>query len=92
MPRMENYSGFDHDSRSFIDFPKSQTELLIQKLQQTNKNSLDSFIVEDLGVAMDQKERMRQGILEAIALCNQGRLTAKFSLFQIRAYLGQYLF
>ena len=81
MPRMENYSGFDRDSRSFINInppPKNQTELLIQKLQQTNKNSLDSFILEDLGIAGDKKEQMKKGILEAIALCNRNDLLQNF--------------
>ncbi len=79
MPKMENYSGFDRDSRTFINPAKNQTELLIQKLQQSNKNSLDSFILEDLGITGDKKERMRQGILEAIALHNCNDLLNKFS-------------
>jgi hypothetical protein len=81
MPRMENYSGFDRDSRSFINPPpKNQTELLIQKLQQTNKNSLDSFITEDLGIAGEKKELMLQGILEAIAKLGRNDLLQKFTL------------
>ncbi|QLE42203.1 hypothetical protein FD723_18440 [Nostoc sp. C052] len=79
MPQMENYSGFDRDSRTFINPAKNQTELLIQKLQQSNKNSLDSFILEDLGITGDKKERMRQGILEAIALHNRNDLLQKFT-------------
>jgi hypothetical protein len=79
MPQMENYSGFDRDSRTFINPAKNQTELLIQKLQQTNKNSLDSFILEDLGIAGEKKERMRQGILEAIALHKRNDLLQKFA-------------
>ncbi|MEH2201240.1 MAG: hypothetical protein V7K82_23910 [Nostoc sp.] len=79
MPKMENYSGFDRDSRTFINSARNQTELLIQKLQQSNKNSLDSFILEDLGITGDKKERMRQGILEAITLHNRNDLLQKFA-------------
>ncbi|MBN3875172.1 hypothetical protein [Nostoc sp. JL23] len=79
MQRMENYSGFDRDSRTFINPAKNhQTELLIQKLQQSNKNSLDSFIVEDLGIAGEKKEQVKQGIKEAIALHNRNDLLQKF--------------
>ncbi|MEH2086964.1 hypothetical protein [Nostoc sp.] len=80
MPEMKNYSGYDRDNRTFLNAnaPKNQAEILIGKLEATNKTSLESFILEDLGITGEKKERMRQGILEAIALHNRNDLLQKF--------------
>ena len=78
MPKLTNFSGYDRDSRTFIDSPQSQTELLLQKLEKTNKNSLDAFIVEDLGITGDKIKQIKQGIYSAIAQHNRSGLLDKF--------------
>ncbi|NDJ21004.1 hypothetical protein GS682_04955 [Nostoc sp. B(2019)] len=79
MPQMTNYSGYDRDNRTFLNAPKNQAQILISKLEATDKTSLDSFILEDLGITGEKKERMRQGILEAIAGLNRNDLLQKFA-------------
>ncbi|WP_445634492.1 hypothetical protein NSTC745_06315 [Nostoc sp. DSM 114161] len=65
MPRMENYSGFDRDSRSFIDRqkPTSQTELMLQKLSLSQQPTFTDFIANDLGLTGDKAAQMQQAIL-----------------------------
>ena len=68
MPELPNFSGYNRDKRSFIEPPKtnkSQSQLLIEKLESTDK-SLDSFIREDLGLSGEKVEKMRQAIAQTI--------------------------
>ena len=68
MPELHNFSGYNRDKRSFIEPPKtnkSQSELLIEKLESTDK-SLDNFIREDLGLSGDKAEKMKQAIAQTI--------------------------
>ena len=68
MPELHNFSGYNRDKRSFIEPPKtnkSQSELLIEKLESTDK-SLDNFIREDLELSGDKVEKMKQAIAQTI--------------------------
>ena len=68
MPELHNFSGYNRDKRSLVDPPKvtkSQSQLLIEKLESTDK-SLDSFIREDLGLSGEKVEKMRQAIAQTI--------------------------
>jgi hypothetical protein len=82
MPELPNFSGYNRDKRSFVEPPKtnkSQSQLLIEKLESTDK-SLDSFIREDLGLSGDKVEKMRQAI--ALTIKDRKDLLEKFHLIQ----------
>ena len=82
MPELHNFSGYNRDKRSFIEPPKtnkSQSQLLIEKLESTDK-SLDSFIREDLGLSGEKVEKMRQAI--ALTIKDRKDLSEKFHLIQ----------
>jgi hypothetical protein len=80
MPELPNFSGYNRDKRSFVEPPKtnkSQSQLLIEKLESTDK-SLDSFIREDLGLSGEKVEKMRQAI--ALTIKDRKDLLDKFNL------------
>jgi hypothetical protein len=80
MPELHNFSGYNRDKRSPVDPPKtnkSQSQLLIEKLESTDK-SLDSFIREDLGLSGEKVEKMKQAI--ALTVKDREDLLEKFNL------------
>jgi hypothetical protein len=80
MPELHNFSGYNRDKRSPVDPPKtnkSQSQLLIEKLESTDK-SLDSFIREDLGLSGEKVEKMKQAI--ALTVKDRKDLLEKFNL------------
>jgi hypothetical protein len=80
MPELPNFSGYNRDKRSPVDPPKvtkSQSQLLIEKLESTDK-SLDSFIREDLGLSGEKVEKMKQAI--ALTVKDREDLLEKFNL------------
>ena len=80
MPELPNFSGYNRDKRSFVEPPKtnkSQSQLLIEKLESTDK-SLDSFIREDLGLSGDKVEKMKQAI--ALTIEDRKDLVEKFTV------------
>ena len=82
MPELHNFSGYNRDKRSLVDPPKvtkSQSTILIEKLESTNK-SLDSFIREDLGLSGEKVEKMKQAI--ALIIKDRKDLLKKFHLIQ----------
>lgn len=86
MPMLRNFSGYNRDERKFVDQadtcversrnkPKSQTDLLIKKLESTDK-SLDGFIAEELGVTGAKGKKMKQAIDKILQ--NRSDLVTKF--------------
>lgn len=92
MPRMENYSGFDRDSRTFINKPataatttiappatSAQTTKLLTKLELTQRTSLDEFITYELAIFGEKQKRMKQAIIDDIICYERQDLKQKFS-------------
>ena len=68
MPKLANFSGYNRDERQFErskSQPKNQTELLIQKLESTDK-SLDRFISEELGLSGEKALKMKGAIAKIL--------------------------
>lgn len=81
MPEMQNFSGYNRDKRCFEESPnttskKSQSQLLIERLESTNK-SLDTFITEDLGLTSEKFVKMKEAI--ALLIKDRQDLILKFT-------------
>lgn len=85
LPEMKNFSGYNRDKRCFEESPtpntteKSQSQLLIEMLELTNK-SLDTFIAEDLGLTGEKFIKMKDAI--ALLIKDRQDLLEKFCLTQ----------
>ncbi|MCC5636279.1 hypothetical protein LC593_10505 [Nostoc sp. CHAB 5844] len=90
MQKLENFSGFDRDTRTFIGGrsatrtaiiappPTGQVVALFKKLETTLETSIDDFIIYELGMSGETHTRMKQRILEAIKLHDRQDLLDKF--------------
>ncbi|MBH8566754.1 hypothetical protein I8748_32160 [Nostoc sp. CENA67] len=86
MQKLENFSGFDRDTRTFIKGsntatiapPTGQVAALFKKLEATQETVLARFIAYELGILGEKHEQMKQRIAEAINQHGRKDLQRKF--------------
>ncbi|MBW4480052.1 MAG: hypothetical protein KME54_25245 [Tolypothrix brevis GSE-NOS-MK-07-07A] len=75
MPELPNYSGYNRDTRSFVN----QEAALLVKLEATQETSIAGFVANDLGLTAEKAAAMELAINKALNECDRPSLVKKFN-------------
>ena len=75
MPELPNYSGYNRDTRSFVN----QEAALLVKLEATQETSIAGFVANDLGLTAEKAAAMELAINKALSECDRPSLVKKFN-------------
>jgi len=76
MPELPNYSGYNRDTRSFVN----QEAALLVKLEATQETSIAGFVANDLGLTAEKAAAMELAINKALSECDRPSLVKKFNV------------